>query len=96
MALGFKLIGELMQKTDSGKVIKGICRGEFDKITACFKEIEGGAEDRNNRILTLEIKFAEIIARMTRLETAVEKNVDITTQVLGYMSKRKTNGSTHD
>jgi hypothetical protein len=92
MALGFKLIGELMRKNDSGKVIKGICKCEFDKITNCFKEIEGGAHERNNRILTLEIKFSEIISRMTRLEAAVEKNVTITTQVLSHMAKRKGNG----
>lgn len=87
ITVSFKLIGELMKKDDSGKMIKAACTDKFEKIESCFKEIEGGAQDRNNRILTLEIKFSELITRMTRIEGSIDKNAEMTRMIYDYMAK---------
>ncbi|MFA5424815.1 MAG: hypothetical protein WC374_13255 [Phycisphaerae bacterium] len=94
MALGFKLIGELMKKNDSGKLIKEPCEKRFDEIAKDFERIEGGAQLRHDRILTLEIRFAEIISRMSKLEDAMIQNNKTTNMIYQQVSKRKGNGIT--
>ncbi|MFA5424783.1 MAG: hypothetical protein WC374_13095 [Phycisphaerae bacterium] len=85
-----------MKKNDSGKVIKNVCKSEFDKMAACFKEIENGAHERSNRILTLEIRFTEIISRISRVEDAIAQNNKTTNMIYQQVSKRKGNGIAHD
>jgi hypothetical protein len=96
MAIAFKFIGEFMKKTDSGKIIKEACVEKFIDIRSCLKEFESGAKERSNRILVMETRFAEILSRITRLETVMDKNAEMTSLIYAYMSKRKGNGVKQD
>jgi hypothetical protein len=93
IAISFKLIGELMKKNESGKIIKVPCEKKFEGIASCIEKMEAGALQRRDRILTLELKFAEIISRIAKLENSVDKNAEMTRMIYDHMSKRKTNGS---
>jgi hypothetical protein len=78
-------------KKNSGE-IKAACTNQFASMKNDIKESDVGARERNNRILTLEVKFSEIISRLTRLEGIMDKNTEMTSMVYAYMQKRKTNG----
>jgi hypothetical protein len=97
------IVGAIMKK-DSGEIKKPCAEkfaavkeeqtDKFEKIERCLSEIEGGAKARNDRILILETRFTEIISRMTRVETAVDKNAEMTRMIYEHMAKRKANGDT--
>jgi hypothetical protein len=46
--------------------------------------------------LVMETRFAEILSRITRLETVMDKNAEMTSLIYAYMSKRKGNGVKQD
>lgn len=84
------ITGAIVKK--NSEEIKKSCTNEFDGLKVELKEFGIGAKERNDRVLTLEVKFAEIILRLTRLEGIMDKNTEMTSMVYAYMQKRKTSG----
>ena len=81
------ITGAIVRKNSNE--IKDSCSKKFEEIKGAVSKFEVGAQSRSERTLVLETKYAEILSRLTRLETIMDKNAVQTEWIYAYMSEQK-------